>query len=289
MANPKSQTLNPKQRIPQSGIQTLNCKPDGPFLFEHWELGFLSLFRIWCIDIGIGLFREFRNFKYLGLVVVWMGISALPAHAAQKAAASDSGVFFILSGQKRIGTEKFKITSAASGVETAGEIEVEMPGSPKVSETSLLKLDQDLRPSSYERQQKLPKKGSITAQFGSPESKLVSKTEAGTDERLFYLPGDQLAVLDTNFFHHYSILLREYDAEHGGPQHFNVFVPQEATPGTISLEFQGKESQQVGKATRELNHYQALTDQVKIDIWATPQGEIYRISIPQANLEVRRQ
>jgi hypothetical protein len=223
------------------------------------------------------------------LLFVLMLAAAVPSFAQKGGAAADSGVFVILAGQKRIGTEKFKITQGSSGFEAAGEIEVEMPGSPKASESAVLKLDQNLKPASYERQQKLPKKGSITVEFGSPESKLVSKTDAGPEERLFFLPGDHLAVLDTNFFHHYAVLLRQYDAEHGGPQHFNVFVPQEATPGTISLELQGKESQQVGKTMRELNHFQAVTDEVKIDIWATPQGEIYRMAIPQANLEVVRQ
>jgi len=216
-------------------------------------------------------------------------VAALRAQAAQKAEAVDSGVFFILSGQKRIGTEKFKITPVSSGFEVSGEIEVEMPGSPKVSETSLLRLDPQLRPASYERKQNLPKKGSITAQFGSPETKLVTTTEAGTDRRVFYLPDDHLAILDTNFFHHYAILLRGYDAKQGGAQHFNVFIPQEALPGTISLELQGQESQRIGKTDRELNHFQAVTDTLKIEIWATPQDEIYRMSIPQANLEIVRQ
>ena len=235
--------------------------------------------------------NRMSHWKSLAPVFLTLAIatSPLPAHAAQKNSTTDAGVFFILSSQKRIGSEKFKITSTAAGVEAAAEIEVAMPGSPKVSETSLLKLDTNLHPASYERLQKLPKKGSVTVEFGSPESKLVSRTAAGADERLFFLPADHLAVLDTNFFHHYALLLRQYDAEQGGAQHFNVFVPQEATPGTISLELQGKENQQVGKATREFNHYQAVTDEVKIDIWATPQCEIYRMSISQANLEVVRQ
>lgn len=237
--------------------------------------------------------REMSSFFLRSLLLsaaaLALSLSGSVPSFAQKTSVTDNGVFLILSGQKRIGSEKFKITQSSSGFEVAGEIEVEMPGSPKISETCILKLDQNLRPASYERQQKFPKKGSISVQFGPAESKLVSKTDAGTEERVFFLPGDHLGVLDTNFFHHYALLLRQYDAEHGGAEHFNVFVPQEATPGTISLELQGKENQQVGKTTRELNHFQAVTDEVKIDIWATPQAEIYRMSIPQANLEIVRQ
>ncbi|MBI2815639.1 MAG: hypothetical protein HYX72_01740 [Acidobacteria bacterium] len=225
---------------------------------------------------------------HIFLIVTTIAALAHPSFT-QKSSTTDSGVFVILSSQQRVGSEKFKITSTVTGTEAAGEIEVNMPGSPKASETCMLKLGPGLYPVSYERQQKSPKKGSIAAQFGSPESKLVSSTEAGTENRIFFLPADHLTVLDTNFFHHYTLLLRQYDAERGGPQQFNVFVPQEATPGTIKLEFQGKENQQVGKTVREFNHYQAATDDVRIDIWATPQAEIYRMAIPQANLEVVRQ
>lgn len=216
-------------------------------------------------------------------------VGAGPGYARGDAPSADSGDFVILSGQRRIGTEKFKITPTASGLELSGEIQVNMPGSPRVSETALLKLDRNLRPLSYERQQKAPKKGSIAVQFGSPETRLVTKTDAGTGKRVFYLPRSRLVVLDTNFFHQYTVLLREYDVSRGGTQQFNVFVPQEATPGTISLALEGRESLQIGKSSREMNHYRAVTDAIRMDIWATPQGQIYRISAPDAKLEVVRQ
>ena len=228
-------------------------------------------------------------------IVFWIGLSGTifaqsPGNQpAGNALTSDSGVFSILAAQHQVGTEKFKITPIASGLEATGEIQLDMPGVPKSTETCFLRLDSNLRPTSYERQQKSPKKGTLIAQFGSPESKLSAKTETGSDERIFYLPDKHLVVLDTNFFHHYAILIHQYDSIQSGVQQFNVFVPQEATPGTISLELKGKENQSTGKTTQELNHFEAVTDQVKIGIWATPAGEIYRISIPQANLEVVRQ
>ena len=223
------------------------------------------------------------------MIALALVIAGAPGARAQLSPASDSGMFTIMSGNRRVGTEKFKIAPGASGLEASGEIEVEMAGAPRVVESSVLQLGRDLRPSSYQRQQKSPKHGSITVQFASPETKLTAKTETGTDDRIFLLPDDHLVVLDTNFFHHYEILLRMYDSAKNGPQRFNVLVPQEATPGTINVEFQGRESQTVGKTARELNHYQAATEDIKIDIWATPQGEIYRMAIPQANLEVVRQ
>jgi hypothetical protein len=242
-------------------------------------------------DLGAPDFQgKLRRPAWLFLAVFWMAFcGAIPGRPAQNTPAAESGVFSILSSQRQIGTEKFKITTAAAGLEASGELQVEIPGGPRTAETSLLKLDAKLQPLSYERQQKSPKKGSVIAQFGSPQAKLTSKTEAGAEERSFNLPDNHLVVLDTNFFHHYALLVRQYNPSQTGPQVFTVFVPQEATPGEISLELQGKEGVTVGKITREFNHFQAVAEDVKIDIWASPQGEIYRISIPQANLEIVRQ
>jgi hypothetical protein len=210
------------------------------------------------------------------------------ARAAQAPKSAESGVFVIMADQQRVGVEKFRIAFTASGIEAAGDLDIQSPDGGKVSETCILKLDTNFRPLSYQRDQKSPKKGTIAVEFGAKQSRLVSKTDKGSGEELFFFP-ESLAVLDTNFFHHYALLLREYKPEQAGPQQFNVFVPQEATPGTIVLELQGKESQTIGKNTLELNHFQASTEQIKIDIWAAPDGQIYRMAIPQAKLEIVRQ
>jgi hypothetical protein len=229
-------------------------------------------------------------FSLIGIsfvVMIFCGTSG--AAALLQGGEADSGVFVILADQKKIGTEKFKITESADGIEATAQIEVEAPGAPKITETASLKIGKNRMPISYIRQQTAPKKGTLTVDFGTPESKLSSKTSEGSDDRLFYLPSERLAVLDTNLFHQYAVLIREYDITQGGAQLFNVFVPQEATPGTLRLEFLGNEQQTIGKASRDMGHFQITTDEVKMDLWATPKGELYKISIAQAKLEVVRQ
>ncbi len=222
-------------------------------------------------------------------ILLWIPLSGLAAALAAESTPAERATFSILSEGRKIGTEKFEIAPVASGWEATGEIQLELPGGPRVTETSSLRLDPNFQPTSYERRQKSPKPGSVSVQFGKTETTLTSTTEAGTETQVFFLPGSPLAVLDTNFFHHYALWLRQYDPARSGPQHFNVFVPQEATPGTISLELQGLEKQTVGKISVELNHFRAVTEDVKIEIWATPEGAIYRLSIPQANLEIIRE
>ena len=211
------------------------------------------------------------------------------AFSAQSKPATETGVFIIHSGGRRIGTEKFAIRRAESGFEATAELQLDIPGGPRVSENCTLQLDGNLNPTRYERRQQAPKKGTLTAQFRPSETTLVSQGEAGSQEQLFYLPDHDLVVLDTNFFHQYVFLLRRFDPSRPGPQNFNVFVPQEATPAMVSLALQGKENLSLNDATLELNHFQAATEDVKIEIWATPEGEIQRISIPQGNLDIVRE
>ena len=40
----------------------------------------------------------------------------------------------------------------------------------------------------------------------------------------------------------YAVLARVYDWAKGGPQNFPVLIPQELTPGTISIESAGSQS-----------------------------------------------
>ena len=170
---------------------------------------------------------------------------------------------------------------------------MELPGGSKITESSRLELNPNFQPRFYERKQKSPHEGSLTAEFSPEETTLVTQTEEGSQEQIFLLPTDHLVVLDTNFFHHYSFLLRQYvtsqAASQPSSQTINVFIPQEALPGTVSLLSKGREKETVGKEVLELNHFQVVSDELTIDIWATEKSEIQRISIPQANLEIVRQ
>jgi hypothetical protein len=220
-------------------------------------------------------------------------LSALPANSAQSGASSrsgsESGVFFILAGGNKIGAEKYQIASSSGGFEATAELELQMPGGPRTVESCTLQLDSDWQPRSYVRQQNSPRKGSLTVKFEPSQATLVSKTEAGSSDQIFFLSARHLVVLDTNFFHHYEFLLRQYDPSGAGPQSFSVFVPQEALPATISMELKGQESQTIAGAAMSLNHFQASTDEIKMDIWATAEGQIQRIAIPQASVEIIRQ
>ena len=219
---------------------------------------------------------------------VWLAISAMAQNPAGDA--GDNGVFQVLADNRRVGPEKFQIKRSSGAWESTAELQIDGPKGGKISEPSTLRLDSQLHPVRYERIQNTPVKGNLIAEFSSAGTQLAAVLE-GSDpqQEEFELQLDNLAVLDTNFFHHYAFLLRLYDRNKGGAQPFNVFVPQEALPGTISLKFVGNEQTAVGQAAKNLDHFQAITEELQIEIWARPDGAIERISIPAAKLEVVRQ
>ncbi len=222
---------------------------------------------------------------HLALHLVVMTLFAPPSIAQQSGSFSDSGVFQLLLQGKQVGVERFTIISSGGTLESTGELQMGSSGGEPLTENSVLCLDYRLRPVYYERQKKSPMVGGLTVRFGPKESSLVATTDDASAEQIFYLPDNFLVVLDTNFFHHYAFLLRQYSESDGGPQPFNVFIPQEAFPGIVHLERLADDSQ----SGAGLAHYRIVTDELEMDVWSTPSGAIQRILIPELDLEVLRQ
>src|SRR5260370_22370211 len=51
-----------------------------------------------------------------------------------------------------------------------------------------------------------------------------------------------IAVLDNNVYHQYAVLARVYDWSKRGVQTFPVLIPQELTPGSITVQSTGSAS-----------------------------------------------
>jgi len=150
-----------------------------------------------------------------------------------------------------------------------------------MTETATLLLRGGTEPIKYERVQKSPKHGSATVDFGPEKASAHYKTsEGGTQDMEYYVPKN-VVVLDTNFFHHYTFLVRQYDFIRGGPQHINVLIPQEASPGLVRVEYIG--------ADQGLRKLAATTDAMEILIWTNDAGQIMKLAAPEAKVEVTRE
>ncbi len=206
-----------------------------------------------------------------------------PGGAQQPAAdrAADRGVFHINSNGREIGLERFEIAPSPEGVRATGELQISVEGVGRMNESSVLVLRRGLEPTSYERHQKSPKRASATVVFG-PEKAAAQyrRPEGDTQDMEFFVPKN-VVVLDTNFFHHYTFLVRQYDFVKGGPQHMNVLVPQEASPGMIRLEYTGMD--------QSLRKLVAHTDELQIEIWVDEAGRVMKLVVPAAKVEVIRE
>jgi hypothetical protein len=91
-------------------------------------------------------------------------------------------------------------------------------------------------------------------------------------------------VLDNNLYHQYALLARLYDWDKKGAQTFSVLVPQEMTPGTVTVDSMG-EQELSGKKVQELR---VRTEDNEIDLFLDG-PKLMRVVAPAANAEIIRE
>ena len=144
----------------------------------------------------------------------------------------------------------------------------------------------DGTPVSYEWSTQGPKKASSTITFSGPVATIELRLEGRrpfTQQFTFNSP--QIAVLDNNLYYQYAVLARLYDRDKKGVQTFSVLVPQELTPGSVTVQSLGEQNSNSGKKLEELV---VKTEDLEVDLFLD--GErLVRIVAPSTNAEIVRQ
>ena len=94
-----------------------------------------------------------------------------------------------------------------------------------------------------------------------------------------------IAVLDNNLYHQYAVLARIYDWSKRGVQTFPVIIPQELTPGTITV-------QSTGSASTDGKTYEGLkvtTSDLEILLLLDASHRLMRLEVPDAKVSVIRE
>ena len=94
-----------------------------------------------------------------------------------------------------------------------------------------------------------------------------------------------VAVLDNNLYHQYAVLARLYDWSKGGAQQMPVLIPQELTPGNITLESAGSASAG-GKSYEGLK---VTTSDLEILLLLDNKHKLMRLEVPAAKVAVVRE
>ena len=93
-----------------------------------------------------------------------------------------------------------------------------------------------------------------------------------------------IAVLDNNLYYQYAVLARVYDWNKRGTQTFPVLIPQDLTPGNISVEATGTASSE-GKTYEGLR---VTTADLEVLLLLDGNHRLMRLEVPAAKVVVAR-
>jgi len=220
------------------------------------------------------------------LSVLSFGIAV--AHAQKKDPAGllqpDKGRFSLLLDGKSIGHEEFEITPSGGGWLAHGSTTLQTEkGDTKV--TGNLTLQPDGSPISYDWTAQTGKTNGAHILFANGIAKITLEMQGARPyEQDLTFGAPLVAVLDNNLYHQYAVLARLYDWSKGGVQQLPVLIPQELTPGTITLESTGSASAQ-GKTYEGLR---VATSDLEILLLLDSKHKLMRIEVPSARVSVVR-
>jgi hypothetical protein len=212
--------------------------------------------------------------------------SALPPrpHALIAPLAADKGTFKILVSGQQIGKEEFSIAPNGGDWSAHGSTDIQSPkGNTHV--TGNLVVHPDGIPVRYDWSTQGAKKASATIVFSGVTANVELHLEGArpfTQQFTFAAP--LVVVLDDNLYYQYTFLARLYDSDKKGEQTFSVLVPQEMTPGTVTVDSMGEQVVN-GQKVQELR---VRTEDNEIDLYVDG-PKLVRLVAPAANAEIIRE
>ncbi|MFY9803839.1 MAG: hypothetical protein WA211_20455 [Candidatus Acidiferrales bacterium] len=203
---------------------------------------------------------------------------------SQSSFVADKGKFRIMVNGQPVGKEDFEIGPSGSDWIAHGTAEIQSPqGNTHVSGT--LTVHPDGTPAHYEWTTQGAKKASAVIGFNGMSATVELQLQGARPfTQQFTFTSPLVVVLDNNLYHQYEILARLYDWDKKGAQTFSVLVPQEMTPGTITVDSMG-EQELSGKQVQELR---VRTEDNEIDLFLDG-PKLMRVVAPAANAEIIRE
>lgn len=233
-----------------------------------------------------------RNPTWFGALLVLTGAGVLLPHAAQKklpegsVLAVDKGKFNIVVDGKSVGREEFEIVPSGGNWVAKGTTHVSVEGSPAMTVTGTLALQPGGAPISYDWTSQSEKTNGAHIAFDGGVAKITLQMEGARPfEQELTFNSPLVVVLDNNLYHQYSVLTHIYDWKHRGPQTFSVLIPQQLTPGTISVDWAGAVSTE-GKTYEGLT---VKTSNIEMVLYLDPNHRVMRIEVPASKAAVLRE
>jgi len=243
--------------------------------------------------------------KIVAAVLTILACAAL-ALAAQKGSpgvfAQDKGKLTIKLDGQTVGREDFEIAPSGAGWRAKGTADIKPSEGPASKISGTLTLQPDGAPISYEWTAQAEKTNGAHIIFTNGTAKITLEMQGArpctaaeiTDphrtqpcffEQDLSFDTPLIAVLDNNLYHQYAILARVYDWSKKGAQSFPVLIPQELTPGTITVE-------STGPASADGKFYEGLkvtTSDLEILLLLDSSHRLMRLEVPAAKVSVIRE
>jgi hypothetical protein len=199
----------------------------------------------------------------------------------------DKGKLVIQLNGETIGSEQFELTPTGNNWLAKGTTELKVPGTTAATSVSgTLMLQPDGAPISYEWTSRADKTNGAHVVFSNGTAKITLQMEGARPfEQDLSFNAAVIAVLDNNLYHQYALLAKLYDWSKRGTQTFPVLIPQDLTPGTISVEA-------TGSTTLDGKSYEGLrvtTVDLEVLLLLDSNHRLMRLEVPSAKVSVVRQ
>ena len=199
---------------------------------------------------------------------------------------ADKGKLNIQLNGRTVGQEEFEIAPSAGGWAAHSITNIKPPDSTPAKVTGTLTLQADGVPISYEWTSQADKTNGAHIIFANGVAKITLEMEGARPyEEHMSFGTPRIAVLDDNLYYQYAILARVYDWSKGGAQSLPVLIPQELTPGSISVESTGSTSAN-GKSYEGLR---VSTSDLEVQLYLDTNHRLMRLEVPAAKVSVIRE
>src|SRR5437660_10341445 len=244
------------------------------------------------MDTGV---RGTVKFRIISIALTFGIVACAVSIAAQKKSAATSGpVVFVQDkgkltiklGGQTVGHEDFEIAPSGGGWLAKGLAEVKPPDSGASKVSGSLTMQGDGAPISYEWSAQAEKTNGAHILFANGVASITLEMQGARpfqQNLTFNTP--LIAVLDNNLYHQYAVLARIYDWSKRGVQTFPVLIPQELTPGTITV-------QSTGSASADGKTYEGLkvnNSDLEILLLLDGNHRLMRLEVPDAKVSVVRE
>jgi len=200
--------------------------------------------------------------------------------------AQDKGKLTIKLDGQTVGHEDFEIAPSGAGWRAKGTADIKPPQGAASRISGTLTLQSDGAPISYEWSAQAEKTNGAHIIFANGTAKITLEMQGARPfEQTLSFNTPLVTVLDNNLYHQYAVLARVYDWSKKGAQSFPVLIPQELTPGTITVE-------STGSASADGKSYEGLkvtTSDLEILLLLDNSHRLMRLEVPAAKVSVIRE